>query len=72
MKTIILLFLMMWFIPDVWGQQVEYVYDAAGNRTMRKKILSMTRLTVKLKSKREEFNIYLPKFLKLNHNKSGS
>ena len=25
MKTILLLFLMMWFIPDVWGQQVEYV-----------------------------------------------
>jgi len=35
-KNCLLLLLMMWFIPDVWGQQVEYVYDAAGNRTQRK------------------------------------
>ena len=38
MKTIFLFFLMMWFVPVVWGQKVEYVYDAAGNRTQRKVI----------------------------------
>ena len=32
----LLLFLMIWLVPELWGQQVEYVYDTAGNRTQRK------------------------------------
>ena len=36
MKAIILFFLMFWALPQAWAQEVEYVYDAAGNRTMRK------------------------------------
>ena len=37
-KNCFLLFLMMWLVPDIFGQQVEYVYDAAGNRKQRKVI----------------------------------
>ena len=39
MKKIFFLFFITYLIPDVWGQQVEYIYDAAGNRTQRKIII---------------------------------
>lgn len=35
MRTLFFLFIIMWFIPDVLGQQVSYSYDAAGNRIQR-------------------------------------
>ena len=38
------LFLMMWFVPCVLGQTpqtVSYEYDAAGNRILRSKIITM-------------------------------
>jgi len=36
MKKILLIFLMMWFVPKIWGQKVEFIYDDAGNRKLRK------------------------------------
>ena len=45
-KNCLLLFLMLWLVPDVFGQtpqKVSYMYDAAGNRTLRTKIISMTK-----------------------------
>jgi len=38
MKKIFFFFLITYLIPNVLGQHVEYVYDAAGNRTQRKVI----------------------------------
>ncbi len=43
MKAICILFFLSVFIaPCVWGQTVEYQYDAAGNRSLRKKTIIMT------------------------------
>ena len=45
MKTIALLFLMTCIVPELWGQKVEYYYDAAGNRHLRK-VISMNKSAV--------------------------
>ena len=42
MRKILLLLIIMWFAPDVFGQ-VQYEYDAAGNRTSRTIILTSPR-----------------------------
>ena len=39
MKLIGFLFLMLWILPELRGQQVEYIYDAAGNRTTRQVVV---------------------------------
>ena len=40
MRTLFFLFVIMWFVPDVLGQQVSYSYDDAGNRIQRTIFLS--------------------------------
>ena len=39
MRTILLLLITIWFVPDVLGQSASFTYDAAGNRTQRTIIL---------------------------------
>jgi len=47
MKYLYLFFLMFWLVLDVFGQQqVEYIYDSAGNRTQRNVITITTRSTL--------------------------
>jgi len=41
--TLLPLLFMLWFAPNVLGQEVKYVYDAAGNRTQRVINLPKTR-----------------------------
>ena len=39
MRTLLFLLMMIWFVPDVLGQQVKYTYDDSGNRTHRTIVL---------------------------------
>ena len=35
MRKILSLFMLLWFVPNVFGQSIGYEYDASGNRTHR-------------------------------------